>query len=219
MANDKIKEFADVLCLRNQLLVVDEKKLIDTYEDYENYEVFIDSVVAMINNEAESPFLLYRDSFVKKIENIVQIHRYNLKDEDIKEKTRDIIAHLNTISNYTPFERKIVKEAYRIYNESIRNIAFDNDKEFLYSLGYDAVVYAAITENDMELINQNDMFLSSINYFLDNIPEIFNNSDVRKRTLTKIDKLSKGFGLFDKGMKKYSKATREGIEKIKTKEE
>ena len=72
MAEITVRDFVDVLCLKNQLVNVEKEKLLEVYKDYENYITFISAVLIMIETE-DTPLLLYRDSFVKKIEDVVQI--------------------------------------------------------------------------------------------------------------------------------------------------
>lgn len=157
MADISISDFVNVLCLKNQLINVDEEILLEVYKDYDNYVTFLSSVITMINNEDDSPFLLYRDSFLRKINDIVQIHRYDAKDKEVVNAANEIIGYLNHIKSYSLSDRRLIKEAYRSYNEDVRKTTFIDEKEFLYSLGYDAAVYAAIVEDDMEKITENDL--------------------------------------------------------------
>lgn len=219
MADINISDFVNVLCLKNQLINVDDEVLLEVYKDYENYVTFLSSVITLINNEEDSPFLLYRDSFLKKINSIVQIHRYDARDKEVVNAANEIIGYLNHIKSYSLNDRRLVKAAYRSYNEDARKTVFIDEKEFLYSLGYDAVVYAAIVEDDMDKITENDMFLSSINYLLETAPIIFDNKDVQDRTLTKISELERGWNPFSKRTRKYSKITKENYQKVKTKGE
>lgn len=209
-------DFINVLCLKNQLLNVDEEKLMEVYQDYNNYMTFLDSVVVL--TQIDSAFLLYKDMFSKKIEQIIGIHRYNTKDSNVRAVINDIIGYLNSIKTYSPNYRNLLKDSYKSYHENVRKTYFKNSDELLYSMGYDAVVYAAITEDDMNLINQDDMFLSSINYLLETIPSIFDDPKVRERTLKKIDKLEK-WAPFNKEIRKYSRVTKANYQKIKNKEE
>lgn len=214
----EITDFVDVLCLKNQLVNVDQEKLIEVYSDYENYITFIDSVLTMIKME-ETPFLLYRDTFLRKLEAVVQLHRYDAVDGEVRKKANKVVGLLNSIKNCSTIDRKILKEAYRSYNEDVRKNTFIDETDFLYSVGYDAAVYAALVDDNMDLIIQDDMFLSSINYLLDKAPVIFDNKDIQERVLSKFDELEKGFSPFTKKIRKYSRITRENYQKIKTKEE
>lgn len=218
MAEVTIRDFVDVLCLKNQLVNVEQEKLLEVYQDYENYITFISSVLSMVKTE-DSPFLLYRDSFIKKIDAVVQIHKYDAPDAEVKMAANEVIGLLNHIKSYSISNRKILKEAYRSYNEDVRKTTFIDENEFLYSLGYDAAVYAALVDNNMDLITQDDMFLSSVNYLLERIPVIFDNKDVQELTLSKIEELERGWSPFNKKTRKYSKVTRENYQKIKTKGE
>lgn len=218
MAEITVRDFVDVLCLKNQLVNVEKEKLLEVYKDYENYITFISAVLIMIETE-DSPLLLYRDSFVKKIEDVVQIYKDSARSSKVRRAANDVVRYLNHIKSYSTIDRKLLKEAYKSYNEGVRKTNFLDERDFLYAVGYDAAVYAALVEDNMDLITQDDMFLSSVNYLLEKIPTIFDNEDVQERTLSKLEELERGWNPFNIRIRKYSKITRENYQKIKTKEE
>ena len=218
MAEITVRDFVDVLCLKNQLVNVEKEKLLEVYKDYENYITFISAVLIMIETE-DSPLLLYRDSFVKKIEDVVQIYKDSARSSKVRRAANDVVRYLNHIKSYSTIDRKLLKEAYKSYNEGVRKTNFLDERDFLYAVGYDAAVYAALVEDNMDLITQDDMFLSSVNYLLEKIPTIFDNKDVQERTLSKLEELERGWNPFNIRIRKYSKITRENYQKIKTKEE
>ena len=218
MTEITVRDFVDVLCLKNQLINVEKEKLLEVYKDYENYITFVSTVLNMIETE-DSPLLLYRDSFVKKIEDVVQIYKDSARSSKVRRAANDVVRYLNHIKSYSTIDRKLLKEAYKSYNEGVRKTNFLDERDFLYAVGYDAAVYAALVEDNMDLITQDDMFLSSVNYLLEKIPTIFDNKDVQERTLSKLEELERGWNPFNIRIRKYSKITRENYQKIKTKEE
>ena len=217
MSNITDSDFANVLCLRSQLVNLDEKNLVEYHKDYERYLTFIDTVAVM--SEVDSAFLLLRDDFIDKIYSVVQIYRFDIKDKEIKEAVNSIINYLNVVKSYKPEYKKLLQTSYYSWNEDVRNVWLKEESDLIYALGYDAVVYAGIVDGDMDIITENDMFLSSINYFIETIPSIFEKKDVRDRTMKLIDKLRKGFNPFKKGIRNYSEETKENLQKIKVKEE
>ena len=217
MEKYNVKDFANVLSLRNQLVNVPIEKLEEVYQDYDNYVAFLDTVAVMTN--IDSAFLLFKADYLKKIENVIQIHRFDTKDKDVKDAINSIIEYINTIKSYRPEYRKLLTTSYVSYQAKARNTNFASTDMMLYSLGYDALSYVAITEGDMDKITEDDMFLASINYFIETIPEIFKDEDTRKRTLEKIEELEKKGRPFNRMTRNYSKETKESFQKIKLKEE
>ena len=205
MSNITVSDFTNVLCLRSQLVNLDEKDIVEYHKDYERYLTFIDTVAVM--SEIDSAFLLFRDDFIDKIYSVIQIYRFDIKDNQIKEAINSIINYLNVV------------KSYHSWQEEVRNVWLKDESDLVYSLGYDAVVYAGIVDGDMDIITENDMFLSSINYFVETIPSIFENKDVQNRTMKLINKLGKGFSPFKKELRMYSLETKENLQKIKLKEE
>ena len=110
MEKYNVKDFANVLSLRNQLVNVPIEKLEEVYQDYDNYVAFLDTVAVMTN--IDSAFLLFKADYLKKIENVIQIHRFDTKDKDVKDAINSIIEYLNTIKSYRPEYRKILTTYY-----------------------------------------------------------------------------------------------------------
>ena len=217
MSNITVSDFTNVLCLRSQLVNLDEKDIVEYHKDYERYLTFIDTVAVM--SEIDSAFLLFRDDFIDKIYSVIQIYRFDIKDNQIKEAINSIINYLNVVKSYEPEYKQLLKKSYHSWQEEVRNVWLKDESDLVYSLGYDAVVYAGIVDGDMDIITENDMFLYSINYFVETIPSIFENKDVQNRTMKLINKLGKGFSPFKKELRMYSLETKENLQKIKLKEE
>ena len=212
-----LNDFVNSICLKSQLINVDEKELLEIYSNYDYYTSFLTSVSALI--ETDSAFLTYDDYFIKKITSIIQLHRFDIKDDTYKVLINDIICYFNKIKAYDPSCRKLLNVSYQYYNENTRKISISDPVYMLYSIGYDAVVYTAITEGSLDLITEDDMFLASINYFLETVPSIFLHEDVRRRTLSKIKELEKKGNVFDSAMRRYSRQTRKNFQKLKLKGE
>lgn len=217
MANFTVNDYLNVLCLRNQLVCVGKKQLLDVYKDYENYITFLDSVYVF--SEIDSAFLLYNKDYVDKVENIVQIHRYDTDDPEVKNVVNTIIGYLNGLKTYSDEYKDALMQAYHSYNEEKRNVQIESDNLLLQALAYDAVVVAGLANENMEIVTDDDLFLSSMNYLMNTIPEFFDNAQVKIRAITRLDELSKKGRPFNKRIRTYSKETLENFQKIKVREE
>ncbi len=208
-----VSDFQNVLCLRNQLINVPLPKLLEVYQDYDAYLIFLDSVAVM--SAIDSAFLLFDDSFPEKIHKVIQIHRFSSKDSHISDVINSIIMYLNGIQSYSDNVKNSLKNGYLDYHEDIRDCQMDDNQVFLAALAYDAQVYVALENDTMENITEDDLFLSSINYLLETIPDLFKNSAVQKRVMDKLEELSKTKGFFQTQIREYSKSTISHFQKVK----
>ena len=207
------EDFIDVMTLRSQLVNIDEKTLIEYYSGYKEYLMLLNATLVLMSED--SAFLLFRDSFSKKLEKLVNLYRYNKNnDSNIKKSINEIILYLNGIDMCSSEYKRLLKTQYQMYHEEIRKTKYKNENEFIYALGHDAFVYAALVNDDMEIITQDDMYLSSINYLLETIPFIFEDEYIRELALKRIDNLGKGINPFKREIRKYSQETKENFQKI-----
>ena len=107
-----------------------------------------------------------------------------------------------------------MKEHYLDWNEDCRDIIFATEEVFIDALAYDAVAFTALKEGNMELIQADALFISSVNYFISTCPEIFNEEVFKERAIRKLTELCKK-GLIFNTNRKYSKETIEAVQKIK----
>ena len=211
------EDFVNVLLLRNQLVNVELSELMKFYEDYDRFCTFLRSVLVL--RDVDSAFLLFRPEFIEKIERVIQIHRFGEKRSEVWGDINEIVLYLNQIKSYSDDFREMLKEDYRTYQQDCRKTPFEDENEFLYSMAYDAVVYCAIQRNDMDFITEDDMYLVSINYFIETFPEMFQDPAIQQRVLEKIAGIEVKGWPFRKELRNYSKETREAFQKLKQKEE
>lgn len=209
-----LEDFQDVICLRNQLLNAPLQTLMDEYQDYNQYVTFINSVITFSN--IDSGFLLFDDNLIDKISRIIQIYRFENPPQDVRDAINSIILYLNRVKAYPKEYKELLKSGYREYQEDTRKVSFETDADMLYSLGYDGIVLMALQQEQYEDL-QVDMFLASINYFLETMPELFQVDRVRKRVLEEVGKLDSWSS--PKMIRQFAKATKEEFQKIKQKEE
>ncbi len=209
-----LDDFYNVLLLRNHLEFLSVKQLEDLYQDTTNFLVFLDTIAVF--SEIDSAFLLFKDEYISKIERIISINRFKSNDSDIKEIINSIIIFLNQIKCYDTSYKNILKNNYLAYQEDCRKVEMDSEQILLESLGYDAVAYKAIVENNLELIKDaDDYFLASINYFIEVIPELFKNNEIKQLVIDSIEKLAKKGWPFNRTNREFSNETKANLQKLK----
>lgn len=211
------QDYENVLILRNQLVSLDISKLLEMYQDMDSFLSFIDSVVVLTN--VDGGFLLLSDAFVDKIERIIQQHRFNIHDSKIVEVINDIIGYLNRIKSYDYDFKKLLITQYVGYHLDCRETKVDGSETFFSMLAYDAVLYAALKEGQMDIVTHDDFFLASLNFLIKTYPEFFEDYDIQKRVMDKIDEISLKKGFSTIGLRSYSKKTKANFQKICKKEE
>lgn len=209
--SEEMLDFNNVLCLRNQLCCLDEKQLCEIYQDKGSYLSFLNAVVAL--TECDSAFLLFSNDFLEKILSVIQIHRFDFEEKEVKECINDIIGYVNHVMNMDPLKASILKNGYLSYQEEQRKATFRTTNALLQSLCYDGIVFASLRDGDLESIQDEDYFLMSLNYLMKACPELFQNEEVNARTTQLLDKIgshSPRFGI----KKKYIKEVREDFQKL-----
>lgn len=209
-----VDDFINVLCLKNQLISVPIDKLLEVYDDMDNYITFIDTVNVLSN--IDSAFLLNDPKFYEKIIDVINLKRFSLKDHNIRIAVEDIINYINSLKSISDEHKAILKIGYLTYQEEVREIRFLNQDDFKYALSYDAFVISSLKNNQVEAIENDDLFLSSINYLLETIPTFFLEEDIKNQTLNKLETIKQKRGLENFSLRKYAKRT---YQKIKTQEE
>lgn len=218
MEEFNMNDFFNVICLKNQLLLVPIDALMEKYEDYENFIVFLDSFYVLLS--IDSSFLLFDDNCISKVEKIIHENRFKYKDKEIVSVINGIIMYLNSLKIMDDNYKKMLKNSYLYYQEDCRKAEFVDEDFFLQALGFDAVVYYALEEDNMDLLEDSDiLFLSSINYFIETIPWYFENEKVKQIVMNKLEEIGKKGWPFKKVNRKYSIETREYLQKIKKREE
>jgi hypothetical protein len=180
-----IADFENLLILKNQLITLTTEKLIETYQDISSYVVFLDTVICMLNNE--SAFLYLDDSFVKKIQTVLQIHRFDIKNKEVYEAINDITKFLNDVDSANDNYRQTLVNSYKEYHQNVRNVNFATNQDFLYSLSFDAIVYLGL-KGTISIPSGNDpLILSSISYILEDYPKAFESDELKSESLSQLN--------------------------------
>lgn len=212
-----LNDFENVLCLKNQLISVSRKELMDVYQNYDNYLCFLDTIAVM--SDIDSAFLLLNPCFIDTIEDVIQIHRFNTNDSQVRDAINSIIGYLNRLKSYNESYKNHLKEHYLDYHEQVRLAEFVSEEDFLSSLSYDAVVYVALKYGNMDIISNDTLFLSSLNYFIEAIPEVFQDPVFLDNTINYLSKIEKCGRPFFNKVHRYCVSTKRNFQKIKRKEE
>lgn len=218
MENFTMGDFINVICLRNQLLVVPEDEFVEKHKDEDQFLSFLDTFAVL--TEIDSAFLLFSDDIISKIEAVITDNRFRYKERSIIEAINQVIYYVNGVKNYDESSKELLKKSYLEFHEDCRKGTIEDDDFFLKLLAYDAIVYFALAEDRMDLVENADIcFLSSINYFIEAIPELFDNAAIKIRATNKIEEIAKKGWPFKRVNRNYSIETKENLQKIKVKGE
>lgn len=196
MANGiEINDFENLLILKNQLITLTPEKLKEIYTGISEYVLFIDTVGCMLKEE--SAFLYLSETFPQKIKDILQIHRFDIKDDEVVDVINNVTIYLNDIENASLNYRKMILTSYIEYQKDIRHSKFATFEDFFNSLAYDAVVFLNL-KGVIDLPNKDDNLLfSSLSYIIESCPEIFKNKNIYDLAYYQLDELSASSGIFD----------------------
>ena len=209
-----VKDFEDVMIIRNQLECDTPANLCEFYSDMDNYLEFIHAMTVF--SQVDGAFLLYRRDYIDTVERILQVHRFDGDREKVWGPVNDLVLYLNELKGYTPDLVNMLKNGYLAYQEDCRKTPFTDEDEFLYSMSYDAVVLWALkNEGNLDSITESDMFLASINYLIETLPETFESKEVSKKVMDKLSELESAGWPFKRELREYSKETKEAFQKLK----
>lgn len=214
--SDELLDFCNLLGLKNHLSVASSSDLVRLYQDVDDYITFIDIFVLL--TETDSGFLLLDPSFVEKVSSVLQIHRFDIDDSEIKEIINSIIGYLNRVKSMSSDVCNVLKNNYLAYHEDLREAHFDDNDAFIASIAYDALVFKALYFGEMEEAKDNKFIVMSLNYLIKVCPEIFQKKHVRENADKLIDKCLRGNKLFA-GCSRHAKDIKIKIKEIEIKDE
>ena len=212
MEEYSVDDYKNVIILKNQLLTMDSDQLKNLYEDYDNYCLFLDTLCVLIN--VDCGFFLLRDDIISKIEEVVQLNRFQT-DSDTFDILNEMIQYFNITKNYSSNRKKILSQVYFAYQEDIRHTTFEDMNDLYEAIAYDAELVLALEKHDLDSISQDHYFMSSLNYILDTVPEITQDSHSYDLLLERIDSVTVRSWPFDLKKKDTLKNTKDNFQKIK----
>lgn len=211
-----VKQLSNILVLRNHLVKIPESKLIEMYSNYDYYLAFLNSLWLLVEND--SAFLLFDDSMLKKILSVIQIYRFDAKDEGVKKEVNDIIDYINGLRSCDEAKKNTLKNNYLAFQEEKRCATFYSTEGLLDSLSYDAIVFSALQNNDMKSIIHDEHYILSLNYLIYMCPELFKDKEVQQRAIKRLDEANSNARILSPN-KKLIKQTKEHLSNINKKEE
>lgn len=207
-----LNDHINVIYLKNYLLSLSSSQLLSAYCDKAKYGLFLDTVNIM--NSLDNGFLLLDSDMISKIENVIFHQRFIYSDKDFTACCNEIIVFLNRMKNMSSVEKTLIQEHYLDYQEDVRFMAFPRTDDFKAAISYDAVGHYQLLHNNFSHMEE-PFFLGSINYFIEQIPELFQNEDILTRSdmMIKFILEKKGFGR--KMIRELASTTLDNFQKIK----
>ena len=212
--DDEMIDFANLLALKNHLIVLSRPELEKMYKTIDDYALFLENVVRLI--EQESALLLFDDEFKDKILSIMQTHRFDMKSKEFVEGFNEIVGYLNSLPTLPEASKNTWKNNYLAYQEGERKIEFHTTQTLLESIATDAIVFHALRTGQVQNLDE-DYFLMSLNYLINNCPKLFKDKTVYQSAKEKIDTIGSKTRIFTT-RKKYVKEARKFLEETQKEE-
>ena len=183
--SDEVTEYFAILIFKNQLLCCSNEELIKMYEDNNMFWEFLDTIALM--SQKEPAFFLLSEEINDSIHAVIDSHRYSC-DKEMAEYINKVIIYLNNYANVDKNLADVMRISYLNFNEEYRGGEFQDNKSFLASLAYDAVVFAALYNDNLDNVDNGDLAVCSLNYIINTLPELFNDNNIKMRALSILDK-------------------------------
>lgn len=197
-----LSDFEFLLLFKNQLVFSTEDKLKEIYSEIEDYSIFVDNIALMLNEEPA--FLLLSKCFRKKIDSVLETRRFTIDDDIITHEINEITSRLNEIE--TMDEATKVKKIlnYKAYHENIRNEEYETIADFGMTLANDCPTYYYLKGYFDERV-KSSFEISSIIYFLDTVPEMFNDPEVLRKLEFVLRDIAKDGSIFNPSKRRLAK--------------
>ena len=187
--NEETREFLNVLNLKSQLINFDIHKLKEVYEkDYDNYVMFLYSTASLINNELAF-LLLNNEEYIDKILSVATVHRFDIKDNDVKDLINQIITACIKIIRMKDSEKYSYRYDYVVEQENLRDADFYEEEDLIAALGFDALLAYILRNDEKEYLAacDNEQIVMSLNYITEMCPSFFENETVMNNVQEKLN--------------------------------
>ena len=182
------EDLVDLMIFKHNLLFGEDDEL---EECYSNKELFLDFVrLSYLCLETDSMFFLIDDKIVEKVKNIFSEYR-NYANNEYNQKMNELLIYFNTINSYDLNTRESICSSYLSMQENFRNSCFDLD-ELCYAIAYDAYLYDYLNDDkEIEDITSDEIkyVLSSLNYFMICMFDIFDDENFLEKAIITIQRL------------------------------
>lgn len=197
-----ISDFELLLLFKNQLVFCDVDELKKIYSEIEDYSIFVDNVALMLNEEPA--FLLLSKDFRKKIDVILETRRFTIDDDIISQEINEIALCLNELESIDDDTKNQRISNYKAYHENIRNEEYATIADFGITLANDCPTYYYL-KGELDDRVKSSFEISSIIYFLETVPEMFNDPMVLKRLEFVLKDIAKDGSIFNPSKKRLAK--------------
>ncbi len=201
-----VREWKKIITLKDELITVKSDLLLKKYHDKDYLLEFLDSVNLLC--EKESPFLHTCTSFIEIIEMIMNDKRDEQTQKETRKARNQVLTKLNIEKSYSPEEQELIIKNYVISQNAMRRLIFDDMKQFLGAMSYDKEILERLMNGTIHEFPYHDLFLSATNYFLEIIPEIYQEEPIYQQTIDQFNKIKNLPYLKNRYLKKYMKTTK-----------
>lgn len=192
-----IQDFLTVIQLKNQLINLSFEQLLELNKTEMQHVQYVSSINTLL--QKEEAFIFIDSDILCKIENLIYKQRFLLDpmQADSLIQINHAIVKLNELKFETEGHINSLKNSYLFYQEDCRGIEFEDNGGLLVSMAYDFEVYSGLQNGRLDDL-EGDLFLGSTNYFLENIPELYQNSSFYNQTLQKLVQDSNRRGIWNR---------------------
>ena len=215
--NSDMKDYESLLLMKHELSQLPLKTLKNVYSDMENYMWFLDTFALL--TQVDGGFLLMSKDYYDRILDIVDIHRFDVKDE-ARQLANDVIYYVNLAKSEfgSSLNRRLLLQ-YKEYQEDLREVDFDTIRDLMDSISFDAIVWTALVHDKMDLIDNEDYYLYSVNYIAKTFPELFYNDEIKNRAVNGLNIIHDNQSIFGRKKKQFIDEIANNIQKIKKNDE
>ncbi len=217
--SDETQAFLESVMLKQQLIVGDIPRLKATYEEQEDYEIFLDILAYIL--EHEPAFFLAAPDAMHKAEEVLYAKRFDYcKILNYNEVINYIIGVFNGLKNMSESDKNYRAHSYKNWNLSVRGIGQNASfTELLTLMDADAALLACYMEGNVSEL-ASGYFFSSTNYFIEMAPEIFERYyQAQELTEERLNTSAALKGFWNRGERAFAKQTIAALQKIKTSKE
>ncbi|MBR2678027.1 MAG: hypothetical protein IKE63_01270 [Bacilli bacterium] len=190
--NEERNKFLDLINLKGQLINFNSRELVELYNnDYDGYVIFLNSVEQLIDNELAF-LLLNNEEYIDKILTVASAYRFSKDDSNVKKIVNRIIVAMNEIIDLSEEDKYAYRYNYLVEQENLRDTGFYEEDEFIAALSFDSFLAHVLQRHNPVLLEacNNEATLKSLKYMSKVCPEFFNDEEVMKNTMSKLDSIT-----------------------------
>lgn len=209
-----VKDYFNILVLKNHLIILNDEQLSEVYHDDINYAIFIKALHKLIS--IDSGFLFLGDEIISKIERVIDYNRFKT-DSNTLDTINEIIVFLNSVKHSSFEHKNLYQMAYLAYHEETRKVKINDIDELLDYLAYDARIVAVVVDGDTAAVDDDTKFMASLNYLIEMAPEALQEPYIHRCMDDCLASIK--VAPFSFKTRKLLKDTKDNYQRIKRKEE